>query len=283
MDTCIKHMAFFIPKFFLHESTRVLHCGYQEATPGHIASSRIVDHYSFHFVISGRGTYWINDQTFHIKKGDCFLLIPNAPLRYQADIKDPWIYYWICFDGTEIQKLISLCGLSLKHPVVHYPDVERLGRLIAPLVTCDSRLLSSNYHALGQLYQLLALFMENNTEVHPLSLKEYYAEQVIAYISKNYSRNITVQEIAHHIGLNRTHLYRVFKEVYSMSIQDYILQFRLKKACDFLNHSKFSISQISQHCGFSSVQHFSSLFKKHMLYTPSEYRRRTQNTAADVC
>ncbi len=278
MDTCIKHMAFFTPKFFLHESTKVLQCGYQEATPGHIASQKIVDHYIFHAITSGKGIYCIHDQTFHLKKGDCFLLIPDTPIRYQADVKEPWIYYWIGFDGLEIKQLLSLCGLGDKNPVTHYPDVERLGRLIAPLITCDPSLLSQNYYALGQLYQLLSLFMENNTDNHPLSRKEFYAEQVTAYINENYSGNIVVQDIAHHIGLDRTYLYRVFKEVYGMSIQNYIVQFRLEKACHFLTYSNFSISQISQYCGFFSVQQFSYLFKKNIHCSPSEYRKRLQST-----
>lgn len=278
MDICVKRMAFFTPKFFLHESTRVLQCGYQEATPGHVASQKIVDHYIFHCVTSGKGTYWIHDQTFHLEKGDCFLLIPDTPIRYQADLKEPWIYYWIGFDGLDVRQLLSLCGLWDNHPITHYPDPERLGRLIAPLITCDPSRLSQNYYALGQLYQLLSLFMENNTDNHPLSRKEFYAEQVIAFVNENYSCDITVQDIAHHIGLDRTYLYRVFKEVYGISIQNYILHFRLKKACHFLAYSNFSVSQISQYCGYSSVQQFSCIFKKNIHCSPSEYRKRQKES-----
>ncbi len=276
METYFKRMVYFNPHFPTQESVAVLQCGYQESSSGHVSTQRIAEDYVLHCITSGKGTYTIYGKKYYLEKGDCFLLVPGVPLLYQADVKDPWFYYWIGFRGLSPLSLLSLCGIEEHTPVVHFDAIERAAHIIKPLTYADPGLLSTNYFAIGQFYRLCSLFIENNKSNRFSSRKEFFVEQVVAYICNSYSAKITVQGIAQHIGLDRTYLYRIFKEVKGVSIQTYLLQFRLNRACHFLAHSTLSLEEISICCGFSSCQHFSSLFKKHMGITPSEYRRTNQ-------
>ena len=213
MDTYLKRMVYFNPHFPTQESVAILQCGYQESGAGHISTQRIVEDYVLHCITDGKGTYTINGKTYHLKKGDCFLLLPNVPLVYQADVKNPWIYYWIGFKGLSPMSLLSLCGIKHDTPVMHYDAIEKTAQIIEPLTYADPSLLSVNYFAIAQFYLLCSLLIANNNSNHFVSRKEFFVEQVIAYINSSYSVKITVQDIAQHIGLDRTYLYRIFKEL----------------------------------------------------------------------
>lgn len=89
METYLKRMVYFNPHFPTQESVAILQCGYQESGSGHISTQRIVEDYVLHCITGGKGTYTVNGKKYHLKKGDCFLLLPGVPLLYQADIKPP--------------------------------------------------------------------------------------------------------------------------------------------------------------------------------------------------
>ena len=63
--------------------------------------------------------------------------------------------------------------------------------------------------------------------------KEYYVAQAISLIQDSYYTDITVQSVSDTIGLDRTYLYRIFKEISGIPIQQYIANLRLKRACSF--------------------------------------------------
>lgn len=267
-------MTYFTPKFPTQENLSVLQCGYEQSLPGNFSTQKTLDHYVLHCITSGRGIYTINNHTYHLNSGDCFLLLPDVPILYQADLKEPWVYYWIGFTGTELSRLLSFCIVNDHTPVVHFEEIQHLTDLIAPLIDLSPRHLSSNYQALGNLYQILSLLINPKDSSTAMSTKEFYAEQAVSYIRDNFSNDITVQDIAHHVGLDRTYLFRAFKEIMGISIQSYIQKIRLEKACHLLKYSNLSVSQIASFCGYSSTQHFSAYFKKNMDMTPSHYRKR---------
>ena len=120
--------------------------------------------------------------------------------------------------------------------------------------------------------------MQHNKKIKPLSCKEYYVNQVLFLIQDSYYKDISVQDISNTIGLDRTYLYRVFKEISGITIQQYIINLRLKRACHFLTDSNLSYSEIAYYCGYSSEQYFSMAFKKHIGVSPSVYRKRRDST-----
>jgi AraC-like DNA-binding protein len=269
-----RHIIYFTPKFPTQESISVLQCGYEESLPGHSSTQKTLDHYVLHCITSGKGIYTVNNKTYSLEKGDCFLLLPDVPIFYQADARDPWIYYWIGFTGADISHLLSLCITNETIPVAHFGETEKIADHISSLIDSDPRLLSDNYYALGQLYCIFSLLIKPNDSDQPLQRREFYINQAIAYIKDNLSNNISVQDIARHVGLDRTYLYRIFKETTGMSIQSYIQHTRLEKACHLLKCSNLSSSQIALLCGYSSAQHFSSCFKKETGLSPSKYRKQ---------
>lgn len=269
----IKNISYFRQNPSTNETIRILDCGYHETKQGTSSAQTVVDHFVLHVIISGKGTYQVHDQTYYLKENDCFLLLPNIPIRYQSDERDPWIYYWIGFDGIDALSLMSLCNISYQSPILHYEPAAELAALIRPLTTRNTAAISDSYVALSQFYLVCSLLMQHNTNIKPLSHKEYYVNQAISLIQNSYYKNISVQSISDAVGLDRTYLYRIFKEVRGITIQQYITNLRLKRARYFLANSNLSYSEVAYYCGYISEQYFSMAFKKGVGMTPSAYRK----------
>ncbi|MBB6501544.1 ATP-binding protein [Pedobacter cryoconitis] len=88
-----------------------------------------------------------------------------------------------------------------------------------------------------------------------------------------------VEEIANALGISRIQLYRKTKVLLDSTINDYILNKRLKKAKYLLINEDLSISEITYRVGFSSPTYFSTVFKSKYNCTPSSYKKQiTINT-----
>ena len=94
--------------------------------------------------------------------------------------------------------------------------------------------------------------------------KSIHVEKAIDYIYENYYKSITIIDIANYLGIDRTYLYRLFKEEYNMSPQKYLLNFRLKAAMNKLEGGNMSIAEIAYSCGFSDSSAFCHQFKKYI-------------------
>jgi hypothetical protein len=83
------------------------HCGHEQCAPSHSFGPAIRPHYLFHYVLGGRGQYCVNGQTYHLTKGNGFLINPGVSTVYTADEHDPWEYCWIGFDGYGVKTILQ--------------------------------------------------------------------------------------------------------------------------------------------------------------------------------
>ncbi|AYB35190.1 tetratricopeptide repeat protein [Chryseolinea soli] len=80
-----------------------------------------------------------------------------------------------------------------------------------------------------------------------------------------------VEEFNREIGLSRMQLHRKLKAITDQSTGEFIRNFRLEKARQYLVVKDAQVSQVAYDCGFSNVSHFSKTFKDHTGMTPSEF------------
>ena len=270
----VKKISYFRSNPSTKETITILDCGYHETLHGHYSTQKVVDHFVLHIIVSGKGTYQLREQTYHLQKNDCFVLFPHVPICYQSDPQDPWIYYWVGFDGTDAMEIMQLCNITYQLPILHYDSTTELANIIKPLVDLNTASISDSYFALGQFYALCSRLMQYNQNIKPLTRKEYYVSQAVSLIENSYFKNISVQSISDAVGLERTYLYRIFKEITGVTIQEYLTDLKLKRARYFLTNSDFSCADIAYYCGYLSEQYFSMAFKKKTGLSPSLYRQK---------
>src|SRR5690606_18389672 len=77
--------------------------------------------------------------------------------------------------------------------------------------------------------------------------------------------------IARHLGISRSHLYRLFQRYGGVSA--YILRVRLRHAVtELIRHPTRPIAEIAYGLGFSSASDFSRAFRRFYGYSPSDVR-----------
>ena len=96
----------------------------------------------------------------------------------------------------------------------------------------------------------------------------------LTYIHKNYEKNISAQTIADDMNISEGHIRRVFKEEMNLTVADYLTNYRITKAKEFMKKGDIRVTQVYQRVGFTSSQYFSSVFKKNVGISPSEYNRK---------
>lgn len=96
--------------------------------------------------------------------------------------------------------------------------------------------------------------------------------EAIQFISKNYSRDITLEEISDIIGVSHIYASQLFKKEVGQSFKTYLNNYRMKRAKDLLESGQYKIYEVSQMVGYQTVQYFCQTFKRITGKSPGEYQ-----------
>ncbi|MBP5762621.1 MAG: helix-turn-helix domain-containing protein, partial [Lachnospiraceae bacterium] len=92
------------------------------------------------------------------------------------------------------------------------------------------------------------------------------------YIEKNYTLNITLEDVSREVNISSYYLSRIFKEGTGENFIDYLTKLRIEKAKELLSTTQYSMKEICAKSGYSDPNYFSKTFKKNVGVTPTEYR-----------
>ena len=106
------------------------------------------------------------------------------------------------------------------------------------------------------------------------TLKDFYVREAINYIERNYTQSITVEDIAAWCNLHRSYLGKIFKDVMNTTIQDFLIKYRLNKACEMMKNKDMKLKDIAEANGYPNQFYFSKMFKKEYEMTPREWRAK---------
>lgn len=103
----------------------------------------------------------------------------------------------------------------------------------------------------------------------------------IQYISANYHRKITQDDLVRVSHINRVSLNTLFKKNYDCTSMQYLKQYRLKIACQLLALTGLSITEIAYSVGYNFDTFFIKQFEKEKGKTPTQYRLEKRKVAAN--
>lgn len=237
----------------------------------------IRDNFVLHFIVDGKGKFTIDGQTIELGVGDMFILPKGKVTFYQADKKHPWTYLWVGFSGSKAESILSKTQL-LEHYFCHSTlNSKILDQLVKLTQFRDQKLDDiTELQLIAELYKLLAFLIEefpSKAMSDSSILIQNYIKQAKKIIHTQYGTSLKVGEIADKLNLNRSYLYKIFKEETGYAIKDYIVQVRMEKSADLLTNTTFHISEVANAIGFTDALAFSKAFKKYFSQSPSNYRK----------
>lgn len=250
----------------------VYSCGVQRCAARHSWGPAVRDHYLIHYILSGRGVFRCSGTEHHLSVGDGFLVVPSQLVSYTADEQDPWTYCWVGFNGSDAKRLMEQTGLLDGIPVFHYDGDNKFESLLTNI--CNSSGSSPSEEARmesGLLLFLAALMDQFGKPAQPQNNGYEYVKKAIKFIDYNYSSDITVSSIAASAGISRSHLYRLFMQHISMPPNEYLMRYRIGKACELLKTGRLTVGETAYSTGFSDQLYFSRVFRRYMGIPPSRY------------
>ncbi len=100
-----------------------------------------------------------------------------------------------------------------------------------------------------------------------------YLAEAIAYIEANVERNFSLKNIADHLHISESYLSKLFKNKTSYTFLEYCTNYRIKKAAELLADERNKVYEIADKVGYPDSRYFSTLFKKQIGLTPTEFRQ----------
>ncbi len=251
-------------------------CGIEQGIPGFGYKYEVLKNAVIHYVSKGKGTFKVNNKIFNLKQGDIFIILKGMNVEYMASMDDPWEYYWIGFSGSNSIEYLNRTSIIDSYVVTCTED-SKIPNII--LNMCE---ISKNYNPsssddivlLRELYSLLYTFIKEFPKEFEYKDKELhtYIQDAINFINSNYMNSITVNEIANHVNLSRSYLYKMFIKNLKASPQKYLINLRMYKATLLLKSTKLPIGEVANKVGYTDSLLFSKTFSKYFSMSPLNYR-----------
>ncbi len=274
-------MEFMYQNFFQNNNSNlisdltVVTYGFQECEPLHSFGPAIRDYFLLHFVYEGRGVFKNPEGTYNINPGDLFLIHPDELTYYYADKENPWKYQWVGFKGISAGYYLSEISFSKTSPVVSISDISVFKNIFNFLISIYPTDEFSYLGTSGVLSLILHTLMKErrrNSNSRKVSASSYINKS-LSHFEQNYPFHISLNELSRSMGLERTTFFRIFKRETGLSPKEYLIRFRLSKACELLSKTDLSISEIAQSVGMVNSAHFATIFKNRLGKSPREYRK----------
>ncbi|HFI0421705.1 TPA: AraC family ligand binding domain-containing protein [Streptococcus suis] len=257
------------------------HYGAEQCDKGYSFGPTIRDNFVLHFITNGKGKITIDGETTNLQAGDLFVLPKNQSIFYQADENEPWTYTWVGFSGSRAETILSQTRLLEKYYLHSHLESEILKKMIDINQTeVQSLPMITELILIGHLNQLLAALIQefpNESLKESSTLAKNYVHHAIKLIHSQYNSPIKVNEIADHLALSRSYLYKIFKQETGYAIKDYILQIKMKRSCQLLEDPTRNITEIAYSVGYQDPLTFSSAFKNYFHMSPTDFRKTQKN------
>lgn len=255
-----------------NQSLAVTQCGLQICDSGHSCGPFLYSHYSAHFILSGKGTYTCGGKTYSLCAGQGFMIIPDMPNTYTADIDEPWKYIYANFCGADDETLVHSAGLNEDNMIFEFDLTDDMLHDLTMMHSASKDQSARGYDVTGYFLLVMSRLVKANTQRNAnTNLPQHYVRRAISYIEDNYPEKITVESIAAYVGIDRTGLYRIFKKNLNISPAQFLISYRLERAKAMMEHDNLTISEIAVSTGFFDAAHFTGAFSKKYGISPGRY------------
>ena len=160
---------------------------------------------------------------------------------------------------------------SVKSPdkLEYRPDTDLV--TIKLLEEKYNRLQIMTSEQLTALYELLPFILfDNAIQI----IYDPFISNVLEFINNNLKQELSVDFICKKFHVSTNYLYKSFRENLQTTINEYIIEQRLKKAKELLLNENIPVYLIAEQVGISNYTYFCRLFKKRNGVTPDSFRKR---------
>lgn len=234
--------------------------------------------YNLMLIYEGKAEFTCNNNTYTATKGDLIFYKPGD-IRIAHTFSDNLLK---CFavDFMYTCPIYQDCQWEFVNAELPFSFFQKINdeylfsrlcdlfsRLTHSALSTKKRSKVAERSIFSEILTLLFQYKEGNIYSYSSVRK---VDRVINYMTENYSKNITLQQLAEDSHISSSYLGSIFKKVTGESPIDYLIKIRINKAKSLLRDG-FTVSDTSKLVGFNDIFYFSRAFKKHERINPSQY------------
>jgi two-component system response regulator YesN len=127
----------------------------------------------------------------------------------------------------------------------------------------------------------LAAYAGSVLEGRNLPVSEWKVRDFKEYVARHYGdQDLSVQKVAADLAISASYLSKLVKRHLDRSVVDYLIDYRLERARELLATSDLMTYEIAEATGYPDARYFSTVFKRHIGVTPTEFRQRMRRKPA---
>lgn len=238
---------------------------------------RILNGYYLVFISKGQGVFESALTTPHIiSEGTCFFLFPNVWHRYKPSLKTGWEEYWVGFNGTYPDDIMSKNFFSARNPFVQVGLNEQLLILFHHLLEIVQSA-NPGYHQVISGIALEILGLAYTISMHKKQSEDpdkQLIHKAMFLLRESLEKPVDMQKLIYELPMGYSKFRKMFKVITGHSPHQYHLNLRINKAKELLQTTELNINEIAYQTGFESEFYFSRFFKKKIGLSPTDYRLR---------
>ncbi len=244
----------------------------------HVYSRTHLDSYLFAIVLEGKGVFHYRGHDYPAVKGDVVFLDCRYEYSHCSSDDAHWKLAWIHWNGMAMQHLYPL--YAQRHNSIILTGISEicatLYEEIKDIILEDSP--DSELYASQNLFHLTTHLI---TSTRPCMKKsEHTAKkwpQIREYLEENFSKKITLEDLAEHFDVSKYYMLHEFKKQYNITIIQYLNQCRINHAKKLLRFTDMQIEQIADTCGIRDSSYFNRIFHSSEGITASAFRKQWRN------
>ncbi len=213
------------------------------------------------------------DSEYYDVLPDSAILYSKSYPQYYRASGDNYINHWVHFDIENDENFLNRMRVPV-NTVFHVSDILSIENILLQL---NLENVSDNPNKTESINLLLRLLMaklggadEKSEHVSP-----HYAllRSLRAEIYRNPSQKCHISDFASKLSLSPSHFQALYKSEFGVSCYEDVLNARIEMAKYYLLNTTFTISRISELCGYENDVHFIRQFKCRVGMTAGVYRR----------
>ena len=222
-------------------------------------------------VVKSRACFFIDGQKVITEPNTAIIYSPGMPQKYSGmNGEENYCDHWMEFNINESH--ITKRNLPIGVPIRGF-DYVKIDSLFSFLL---------DEHFFGKKKRDMYL------ELFTIALLEKIADAVyqspenadqLEALKKNIFQHPeypwNTEQLADEQGYSSGHFQKIYKEHHGISLKSDIIRSRIDKASTLLTTTSYSISKISELCGYQSDNYFVRQFKQIQGITPFQYRKKT--------
>lgn len=235
--------------------------------------------YMLNLTLKGEGVIRHAEGEFHCVADEMLLFPPGVLHHYGRAKESPawdhlWIYFiprpywidWLHWDRTEgnIGRMPLASSADSQQIAHQFKDVIRWNAASEPLA--EAMAMNTLERIILELFQRQPASNHRNRDPR--------IQTVCHYLNEHLAEDVRINDLARMTYLSSSRLTHIFRKEMGKTIFGWRESQRISRACDLLQQTQLSITQIARAVGYEDPLYFSRIFSQHRHLSPREYRKK---------